>query len=253
MAVLGVISAAALAMFVRTERRAVDPIVDFSLFRDRLIGFSAASMFLGGSIFLFSIVFLPLYLVYVLGVSATSAGLSLTPLTLGMVTGSTVGGQLVSRLGRYRVPLLSSLTLLVAVFAILALRMPTQPSLPELSVLMVLVGLGIGPTFPIFTVLVQNAVPHERVGVVTAATIFARSLGQVIGLSGFGLLFAAALAARVPLAEVPKEDIAYAVAVLYRVGAAGALLALAAAWFIPDRPLRGHARASRHPAVTESS
>lgn len=241
--VLAALSIVALVMFVRRERQVVDPIVDFDLFRDRVVGFSAASMFVGGSVFLFSIVFLPLYLVYVLDVSATSAGLSLTPLTLGMVSGSTLGGQLVSRIGRYRAPLLASLALLVATFGVLAWWLPREPTLLQVSVLMVFVGLGMGPSFPIFTVIVQNAVPHDRVGVVTAATIFARSLGQVIGLSAFGMLFAAALAADVPLDAVPSADISRAVGVLYRVGMVGALLALAAAWFIPDRPLRGHARA----------
>lgn len=239
-AALLLLTIAALAMFVRTERRAVDPIVDFSLFRDRVLGFSAVAMFVGGSVFLFSIVFLPLYLVYVLGVSATSAGLSLTPLTLGIVAGSTLGGQIVSRVGRYRTPLLASLALMVLAFAVLAWRLPRGAALPEVTALMVFVGLGMGPSFPIFTVVVQNAVPHSRVGVVTAATIFARSLGQVIGLSAFGMLFAAALGATAPLAEMPAAEIARAVGMLYRVGAAGAAAALVVAWFIPDRPLRGH-------------
>ena len=239
---LVLVTIVALAMFVRRERQVVDPIVDFRLFRDRVVGFSAASMFVSGSVFLFTIVFLPLYLVYVLDVSATRAGLSLTPLTLGMVTGSTLGGQLVSRIGRYRAPLLWSLGLLVAAFAVLAWWLPRGPTLLQVTVVMVFVGLAMGPSFPIFTVIVQNAVPHERVGVVTAATIFSRSLGQVIGLSAFGMLFAAALSAIAPLAEMPAADVARAVGVLYRVGTIGALAALATAWFIPDRPLRGHAR-----------
>lgn len=243
-AALLLMASAALVMFVRTERRAADPIVDFSLFRDRVLGFSAVAMFIGGSVFLFSVVFLPLYLVYVLGVSATSAGLSLTPLTLGIVTGSTLGGQIVSRVGRYRAPLLASLALMVLAFAVLAGWLPRGATLPQVTALMVFVGLGMGPSFPIFTVVVQNAVPHSRVGVVTAATIFARSLGQVIGLSAFGMLFAAALGATGPLAEMPASEIARAVGLLYRVGAAGAAAALVVAWFIPDRPLRGHRAAT---------
>lgn len=236
-----VASAAALAMFFRTERRAADPIVDLTLFRDRVLALSTAAMFLLGSVFLFSIVFLPLHLVYVLGVSATSAGLSLTPLTLGIVTGSTLAGQLVSRIGRYRTPLLASLVLLLLAFLVLGFALPHATSVVELTVMMIALGLGMGPSFPIFTVVVQNAVPHHRVGVVTAGTIFARSLGQVIGLSAFGLLFATTLDAAGPLAGVPPADLTHAVSVLYRVGLVGVVLAIAAVWFIPDRPLRGHA------------
>ena len=249
MLALGGVSLGALAMFVRNERRAVDPILDFGLFRDRVLAFSAAAMFVGGSVFLFSVVFLPLYLVYVLDVSATSAGLSLTPLTLGIVAGSTIGGQVVSRVGRYRRPLLASLGLMATAFAVLAWWLPRGATLPQVTALMVFVGLGMGPSFPIFTVVVQNAVPHSRVGVVTAATIFARSLGQVLGLSAFGMLFAGALAATVPLAEVPAGDIARAVGRLYSVGFAGAVIALGLAWFVPDRPLRGHAHAAARARV----
>src|SRR5690606_18843506 len=74
--------------FIRTERRAPDPILDFALLRRPDVGVPMATMFVLGGVFLISMVFLPLYLINVLGVSATSAGLTMLPLTLGIVSGS---------------------------------------------------------------------------------------------------------------------------------------------------------------------
>jgi EmrB/QacA subfamily drug resistance transporter len=188
----------ALFAFRRSRRRAIEPILDFSLFlRNRAIGLAAVTMFVLGATFLFSVVFLPLFLVNVVGVSATRAGLSLTPLTLAMVTTSVLSGQLASRFGWIKGLLLAALTLLAAAFAIMGFTLEPGSSQAEVTLKMILIGLGMGPTLPLYTLIVQNAARQEDVGVVTSGAIFARSLGQVIGLALFGSLFATTLAASV--------------------------------------------------------
>jgi MFS family permease len=190
-------------LFVRTERRAADPVVDLRLFRQRVVGLSIGATFLLGAGFLSAVVFLPLFMVNVAGVSATRAGLTMTPLTLGMVAGSIASGRLVTRLGRYRKLMLGSVALLFVGFAVMALTIQPTSSQAELTFKMVLLGLGMGPTLPLYTLVVQNATAPEDIGVVTAASTFSRSLGQVFGVAVVGSVFAATLAS-----EVARESAA---------------------------------------------
>jgi EmrB/QacA subfamily drug resistance transporter len=184
-------------LFVRTERRAANPVVDLRLFRRRVVALSIAATFVLGAGFLSAVVFLPLFMVNVAGVSATRAGLTMTPLTLGMMAGSIVSGRVVTRLGRYRKLLLGAVALLFAGFAVMAFTIAPTSTQGELTFKMILLGLGMGPTLPLYTLVVQNATPPEDIGVVTAASTFARSLGQVFGVALVGSVFAATLAGAV--------------------------------------------------------
>jgi EmrB/QacA subfamily drug resistance transporter len=178
--------------FFRTERRAADPIVNLALFRgNRAIGTATITMFVLGATFLFTVIFLPLYLVNVVGVSATRAGLSLTPLSLAMVSTSVLSGQLASRVGNVKGILVGALGLLLVAFLIMGFTLTADSSQGEVTLKMILIGLGMGPTLPLYTLIVQNSARPTEIGVVTSGSIFARSLGQVIGVALFGTLFAA--------------------------------------------------------------
>ena len=187
-------SALGVALFLRTERRARDPLIDLALFRHRVVRYGIGASFVLGAGFLSAVVFLPLFMVNVVGVSATRAGLTMTPLTLGMVVGSIASGRLVSRIGRYRTLLLGSLVLLFVGFAIMAFTLTPSSTQGELTLKMILVGVGIGPSLPLYTLIVQNGTPDDEIGVVTAAATFARSLGQVLGVAVVGTVFATTLA-----------------------------------------------------------
>lgn len=187
------IAAAGATAFVLVERRVADPIVDLRLFRSRAVGLGTAAVFVLGAAFLSAVVFLPLYLVNVMGVSATRAGLTMMPLTLGVVTGSIGSGQIVARTGRYRTLMLVALCVLTVGFTVMGFTLTADSTQLEVTLKMVLVGLGVGPTFPIYTLIVQNASDPRDLGVVTAALTFSRSLGQVIGVAIFGTIFAATL------------------------------------------------------------
>ncbi|MGZ8457206.1 MAG: MDR family MFS transporter [Gemmatirosa sp.] len=208
--ILGLLAVSLIAatLFLRAERRAEDPVIDPRLFRNRTVAYGIAATFVLGAGFLSAVVFLPLFMVNVVGVSATRAGLTMTPLTLGMVIGSVTSGRLVSRTGRYKPLMLLGLAILATGFAIMAFTLSPTSSTTELTFKMLLVGLGIGPTLPLYTLAVQNAAAGRDIGVVTAATTFARSLGQVIGVALVGTVFATTLAgalareSRAALAEV---------------------------------------------------
>jgi EmrB/QacA subfamily drug resistance transporter len=249
--------AVGLAAFVVAERRAHDPIVDARLFRGRTIGLATAAMFVLGGAFLFTVIFLPLYLVNVVGVSATSAGFALTPLMLGMVSTSVGSGQLVGRFGHPRGFLIGGLVLLLAAFALLGFGLESDSSRLEVTLMMVLVGLGFGPSLPLYTLVVQNAAEPKDIGSVTATSTFARSMGQVIGITAFGALFAAGLLAAAgpnaspeAIGAMPDEAITSAIRLLYRVGMVPVAVALVLTWMMPVGPAP-IARGGRPPVAAE--
>src|SRR5690606_11666820 len=154
---------AALALFAWRSLRAQNPVLDLRLFRNRVFSTSNAALFLYGGAFLGLVVFLPLFLVNVVGVSATRAGVSLIPLSLGVVAGSTLTGQLVSRFGRYKGFMLGGGALLLLGIFLLS-RMTAETSAETVTLYMVVCGLGLGPSLPLFPLAIQNAVALHQIG-----------------------------------------------------------------------------------------
>lgn len=179
--------------FVAAERRAADPIVDLAMFGNRPFAMGVLTTFVAGATFLGGIVFLPLFMVNVVGLSATSSGLTTLPLTFGIVGGNILTGQLVARLGRYKVLIVSSLALLVLAFAVLAFTLSQDSTQGEVTLMMVLLGLGLGPSIPLFTLHLQNAVEPRQVGVATSTSTFARQMGSTVGLALLGTVFGTTL------------------------------------------------------------
>lgn len=177
------------AVFVWVESRAVDPIVPLNLFRIRTFSISVAAMFFAGFGFLTAMVFLPRWLQGVAGESATVSGYNLLPLLLGLIISATASGQIVARVGRYKWLMVGSLALLgMALFLMTNLRTTTDR--PILWLWMALAGLGIGPSFAVFTLIVQNAVSPDRIGVATSSLTFFQQIGGTVGLTIAGTLFA---------------------------------------------------------------
>lgn len=184
------LSLVGLVAFIMIERRASSPILDFQLFKIRTFTIGTIGAFTAGCAFLGAIVFLPLFMVNVVGLSATSSGLTTTPLTFGIVLANITSGQLVARLRAYKGLLIGSLVVLVASFAILAYTLSTSESQLSISTKMILLGIGMGPSIPLFTLAIQNAVPPQQIGVATAAATFFRQMGTTIGLALMGTIFA---------------------------------------------------------------
>lgn len=202
------LSAAGFVLFVVAERRVGHPLLDLSLFRNRIFAVGNATVFILGAGFLSAVIFMPLFMVNVVGLSATRSGLTLTPLTLGVVTGNVMAGQLVSRIGHYRILMLGSLVLLTVGYAIMGFTLTPESTQAEVTVKMVLVGLGMGPSLPLYILAIQNAVPPAQVGEATAAVTFFRQMGSTIGVALLGTVFAATLASSMAgdtTARLPPE------------------------------------------------
>jgi MFS family permease len=131
------------------------------------------------------IIYLPLFMQGVLGVSATQSGNLLTPLLMGVVVAATIGGQFISRTGEYKnVGIVGSI--LISIGMIFFARMDGSTDRLYVAVGMVIAGFGMGLLQPVYTLAVQNVAPRQHMGAATSSTIFFRSIGSTVGVAAFG-------------------------------------------------------------------
>jgi EmrB/QacA subfamily drug resistance transporter len=189
--VIGLLAAATVAFvwFIRVERRAADAILPPALFRNDIFTISAAVLFLAGAGMFGAIFYIGLFVQGVLGHSATTSGGVLTPTMLGVISGSVVSGQLVSRGGRYRLIAVTGLAMATAGMFLLS-RMDTGTALAAVTFNMTLFGVGLGTALVLFTIAVQNAVDYRMLGVATSSLNFFRSIGGTLGTAILGSLLA---------------------------------------------------------------
>jgi MFS family permease len=185
--------------------------VPLNLFRIRTFSISVAAMFLAAFGFFTLVIFLPRWFQTVAGDSATASGYSLLPLLAGLIFSAIASGQVVARVGRYKFLMFGSL-LLLAVGMFLATNLHADTPRPSLWLWMILAGLGIGPSFAVFTLIVQNAVSPDRIGTATSSLTFFQQIGGTVGLTIAGTIFADRLTAEIPVqlakAGVPPQMIA---------------------------------------------
>lgn len=236
------VAALGLVAFLAIEGRARDPIVDLRLFRERAVAIGLTTSFLAGLSFLGAIVFMPLFMVNVAGASATSAGLTTLPLTMGLVTANVTSGQLASRTGRTKPLLVGSIALAFLALLLLATSLDVDTTMAGVSWRMFLLGLGLGPCLPLLPLTVQNAVAPAMIGAVTSLTTFFRQMGASVGLAALGTVFAASLV-------LPPDPAGFSLATSHTLYAAALLqlLALLASLALPDLKLRGRAAAPGSP------
>ena len=191
-AVLGNLFAALVMgiLFYWIETKATEPIMPPQLLKIPDVGVSLAVLCFVSVAMFDVILFAPLFLQTVMGISATRAGTLYTSLPLTMSVSSAVSGQLISRTRRYK--LLAMVGTLLATLALLLLSR-TDASCSEIHFVMLLVlfGMGLGTTMPVFSVLVQNAAPHNMIGAATAMSQFWRSIGATLGAAILGAIMQA--------------------------------------------------------------
>lgn len=188
-----VITLIAFALFIPIEQRASDPIIPFSLFRNRTVSAVTVLMFLSMIAMFGIILYTPLYLQGVVGQSASTSGAVLIPLVLTMTLVSVVGGQLIARVGRVR-PFLIFGAVAITVGAFLVTTLDMNPGIFLIGAYMFVVGLGLGLLLPNSTLAVQTSVEPRHIGVATSATQFIRSIGATVGTALMGTLVSAGYA-----------------------------------------------------------
>lgn len=179
------VAAVMLAVFIFVELRAEEPLLPLSLFRDPIIRVCSIAGFMMGMGMFGVIIYLPLFMQGVLGVSATRSGSLLTPMMLSAVVGNIFSGQMTSRLGRYKVLAITGAMLIAGGMYVFA-NMNESSSHAFVVVGMIMCGVGLGFVQPVYTVAVQNAAPRQHMGTATASSQFFRSIGSTVGVAVFG-------------------------------------------------------------------
>ncbi len=180
---------AMLIAFFTIEQRVKEPIVPFALFKNRtftvsmVVGFFAALGMFG------MIIFVPLELQGVLGVSVTNSGLLLTPMMLGLIVSSVLTGQLIPRIKHYHYLGTIGIALMMVGLYLMA-QTTTATSQMSITIDIVLVGLGLGVTMPLYINAVQSALPQRYLGVGTSQFQFWRNVGGTVGAAVLGTILA---------------------------------------------------------------
>ena len=179
-------SAVMIPLFIVIESRAEEPIIPMWLFKNRIITVSVFIIFITGFGMFGGIIFVPLFFQGVLGQSATNSGTFLTPMMLGMIAGSIISGQLLSRAGgHYRLQGMVGLGIMALGMWLLS-GMSAETSYAKAITNIVVTGFGLGITMPLYVLAVQNAVPYSVLGTATSSAAFFRSIGGAFGLTIFG-------------------------------------------------------------------
>ncbi|WFB07737.1 MFS transporter [Streptomyces sp. LX-29] len=261
-------SAVLLTAFVLVELRAREPMLPMRLFRNPVFTVCSLLSFIVGFSLLGALTYLPTYLQFVDGVSATESGVRTLPLIVGLLGTSVLSGVVISRTGRYRLFPISG-TAVMALGLYLMATMGPDTGVRLESLYMFVLGAGIGLAMQVLTIAVQNTVPYHELGTATSGVTFFRTLGSSFGTAVFGTLYSGRLEPelRAALAESPDvppaavrdpqaltalppdqgrpvveayaETIGYVFQWVVPVAAAGFVIA----WFLKEVPLRDSARA----------
>ena len=204
--VLGCFGLATLGLvaFVVAESRINEPLFDLGLFKIREFSWSCLAMLFFGGAFMGVMLFLPLYLVAVKDLSATNAGLTITPLTLGIVVGSIFSGRYASRTSKPKPLLVGSCLWLSAAIFVVHLVLETDTPTALVLAMMVLIGLGLGPGMALFPLIVQAAVPRSRIGTATSASLLFRQLGMTVSAALLGTVMVSTLRVEFPAHLSPE-------------------------------------------------
>lgn len=194
------------AVLVPVERRAENPILPLSLFRNRTVVMCLMIMFFAaGAVMMAATNFIPVFQQLAQHQSASSSGLLLLPFLLPTIGLALTSGHYLSRTGRYRAVLITGTLILAAGCALLATMDATSP-IWLTSCYLVLTGGGLGMLFQTPLVMVQNSAPADQLGAASGTASFLRMLGGALGVGALGSLFTATMHSSLEKAQVPGLD-----------------------------------------------
>lgn len=182
-------STLALAVFVWVELRAAEPVLPIRLFGDPVFTVCCVLSFVVGFAMLGALTFLPTFMQFVDGVSATASGLRTLPMVVGLLITSMGSGVLVGRTGRYKIFPVVGTAVMAGAFVLLS-QMGADTPVWRQSLYLFVLGTGIGLCMQVLILTVQNTAKFEDLGVATSGVTFFRTIGSSFGAAIFGSLFA---------------------------------------------------------------
>ncbi|MFM8595421.1 MAG: MFS transporter, partial [Chloroflexota bacterium] len=268
---LGLLALAAIlgVLFVIVANHSPEPIIPMRLFHNSVFSVGNLYGFLAGMAMFGGIIFLPLYLQAIQGMTPTQSGLALLPMVAGIFTTAIGTGQLISKTGRYKIfPIIGAAVIGIALF--LLSRLTTVTPYWLVAIYMYLFGFGLGMTMQTITTAIQNSVDFRDMGTATSATTFFRSMGGTIGAALFGTILSSRLTVHmqeifgnIPMPEggmdgamndmqalqkIPEpirskvlEGFSGALSDVVLAGSPIAIIALVVAFFLKEIPLRSGA------------
>lgn len=183
---------ALVTVFFLLEARTAEPILPTDLFRSRVfVVVNAVGVLMGLGMY-YTLVFIPVFMQGVGGLTAGQAGSIMTPMMLSVIAASMAGGRLLPAIG-CRNQLAAGMAIITGGFALMT-TMGTGTTQAAVTAYMVVTGFGLGLVTPTLTIAVQSAFPATRRGVVTSATTFFRSIGGALGIALMGAVMNSAAA-----------------------------------------------------------
>jgi len=272
------VSALSLMLFLLVERRAAEPVLPLHLFRQQTFVITSAVGLIVGFALFGSVIYFPLYLQVVKGVSPAGSGMQMVPMMGGMLVTSITSGQLISRTGRYKIfPVLGTAVMTIGLFMLS--RLTPESSNALASLLMLVLGVGLGMVMQVLVIAVQNDVEYRDLGVATSGATLFRLIGGSLGTAILGAIFAARLSVNLArllpagmsagaaahnmsvqalLRLPPSARAAYAesfTAALDNVFLVATLvcgIGFVLTWLLPERPLRATVAAGARDAGNEA-
>lgn len=188
-------SVVALLAFVFTEFKVAEPIVPMWLFKNRTFTLAViASISVGVGMFATS-VFLAQYFQLARGASPTESGLMTIPMVIGQMGASIIIGQLISRLGKWKIWMVIGSVLVLAGVSLMATLTYDTPFI-WVSVYMIVLGAGMGMVMQNLTLVVQNDTPPAQLGAASSNVNFFRSVAGAIGVTVMGSILASQVSSR---------------------------------------------------------
>ncbi|NUT70726.1 MDR family MFS transporter [Pseudarthrobacter sp. C4D7] len=176
------------AAFIMVERRAEDPIIPLSLFRNRIfINATAIGFTLGLGMFS-AIAFVPTFLQMSSGTSAAESGLLMLPMMAGLMGTSIYSGIRISKTGKYKMfPILGAAFTMAAMLWMTTLAASTP--IWVICLQLFVFGAGLGLIMQVVVLVVQNSVPADQIGTATSTNNYFREVGAAMGVAVFGSIF----------------------------------------------------------------
>jgi EmrB/QacA subfamily drug resistance transporter len=209
--IVGLLVAAALCtgLFAIAERRHPEPILPLHLFRNQVFLLSNLVLFTFGLGVFGAFQYLGLFVQTALGASATASGVIVTPQSAGVLLTSIFGGQVIARSGKYKAVTIAG-TVIIAIALGLLTTVSVGMSRWLLSGYMIVLGLGFGMVLPTMSLIIQNAVPFQHMGVATSSSQFFRQIGSVMGIAIFGVVLTHSYEAELEERFTPEDTAAVA-------------------------------------------
>ncbi|ANY65732.1 MFS transporter [Paenibacillus sp. BIHB 4019] len=176
-------------IFVFVESKAKSPVLPLHFFKNGIVTLSNVIGFLMNFGMMGALIYLSFFVQGVLAISPTYAGYVTMPMSIGMVITSAIGGQLISKSGKYKKFALIGMPLMVAGMVLMVF----MNSVWMAVLAMIVFGLGLGLGMPVFSLAIQNAVPFKELGAVTAAMQLFRNMGGTIGIAVMGTVLSTSL------------------------------------------------------------